>query len=104
MPLTKQFKETVRKRAQADPAFRVELIREALSCMIEGDLDTGKGVLRDYINATVGFDVLAQHLQKQQSSVMRMLGPKGNPTAENLFGIIGFLKQQEGVTFELRVS
>ncbi len=55
MPLTHDFKETVRARAQRDPKFRQALLREAVECILNGDLDTGMAVLRDYVNATVGF-------------------------------------------------
>jgi hypothetical protein len=27
------------------------LLREAVECLLSGDLDTGKAILRDYINA-----------------------------------------------------
>lgn len=104
MPLTRSFKETVQARARCDVEFRVELFRSALECMLEGDFETGKRLLRDYINATVGFDDLAKHLAKNPKSVMRMLGPSGNPRAENLFGIINHLREKEGVRFELTAS
>lgn len=55
MALTRSFTETVKARAQADVEFRRELLREALETLLEGELDVGKAVLRDYINATVGF-------------------------------------------------
>lgn len=50
MPLTHDFKETVRARAQRDPKFRQALLREAVECILNGDLDTGTAVLRDYVN------------------------------------------------------
>jgi hypothetical protein len=55
MSLTHDFKETIRARAQRDPKFRHAHLREAVKCVIDGDLPTGKAVLRDYVNATVGF-------------------------------------------------
>ena len=55
MPLTHDFKETVRARAQRDPKLRQALLREAVECILNGDLDTSMAVLRDYVNATVGF-------------------------------------------------
>ena len=45
MPLTHDFKETIRARAQRDPDFRQALLREAVECIINGDLETGKAVL-----------------------------------------------------------
>jgi len=52
MPRTHDFKETIRMRAQSDPDFRQALLREAVECVIKGDVATGKAVLRDYANAT----------------------------------------------------
>ncbi len=102
MALTREFKETIRARVQRDPAFREELLKEGLECLLSGDVDTGKAVLRDYINATIGFDKLSDLTDKSPKSLMRMFGPKGNPQARNLFEIIGYLQDRGGVHFEVR--
>jgi hypothetical protein len=104
MPLTHDFKETIRARAQAEPAFRQALLREAVECLINGDLATGKGVLRDYVNASAGFQDLEKRTCIPAKSLMRMLGPKGSPSAENLFNIPTALQKTEGVHFELSVK
>ena len=52
MALTCDFKEMVKARVRRDPAFREELKKEVLRCIRAGDVDTGKAVMRDYINAT----------------------------------------------------
>ena len=104
MALTREFKETIQARVQRDPAFREELLKEGLECLLSGDVDTGKAVLRDYINATIGFDELSDLTDKSPKSLMRMFGPKGNPQARNLFEIIGYLQDREGVHFEVRAA
>jgi hypothetical protein len=81
MPLTRDFKETVRARVERDPKFRKELLREGVEAMLTGDVATGKTILRDYINATVGFRELAEATRISSKSLMRMLGPAGNPRA-----------------------
>jgi DNA-binding phage protein len=101
MPLTHDFKETIRARAQRDPKFRQALLREAVECVINGDLATGKAVLRDYVNATVGFQALERRTRIPAKSLMRMLGPKGSPSAANLSSILTVLQRTEGVQFEL---
>ena len=101
MALTLDFKETVKDRAERDPTFREELLKEGIECLLTGDVDTGKTILRDYINATIGFDALGSLTDKSPKSLMRMLGPKGNPQARNLFEIIAHLKEREGFTFKL---
>lgn len=103
MPLTTDFKETVRARAQRDPKFRQALLREAVECYLQGDLDTGKALLRDYVNATLGFQKLEERTDIPAKSLMRMLGPKGSPSAANLSSILTALQKTEGVHFELSV-
>ena len=104
MALTHDFKETVRARAQRDPSFRLALIEEAVESLIAGDLDGGRSILSNYINATIGYAMLGELTGRDPKSLIRMLGPKGNPTAKNLFGILGKLKEQEGVEFEVRAK
>jgi DNA-binding phage protein len=103
MPLTHDFKETVRARAQRDRNFRQALLREAVECIINGDLDTGKAVLRDYVNATVGFQNLEKRTRIPAKSLMRMLSPRGNPSVLNLARVLTVLQRTEGVYFELSV-
>jgi len=52
------FKETMRTRVARDPAFREALLKEGVECLLSGDVETGKTILRDYINATIGFEAL----------------------------------------------
>jgi DNA-binding phage protein len=100
--LTREFKETVKARAERDLAFRSALLSEAVDLFISGDMNTGKAVLRDYINATVGFEELAEEVGTPSKSLMRMLSEKGNPTASRLFSVIRQLQKDTGV--QLAVS
>ncbi len=102
MSLTRDFTETIQARIRRDPAFRHELLREGIECLLSGDVETGKAVLRDYVNATIGFPALGELTDKSPKSLMRMLGPNGNPQARNLFEIIGRLQEREGLHFEVR--
>jgi len=102
MALTKEYKDTIQARAQRDPAFRKALLQEGAECLLAGDVDTGKAVLRDYINATMGFEELSKAFDKSSKSLMRMFGPKGNPQASNLFAVIHYLQEQEGIHLEVK--
>ena len=73
------------------------LFREAIEAMLSDDLETGKVLLRDYVNATVGFETLAHDMQKDPKSLMRMLSARGNPRADNLRAMVSKRKQREGV-------
>ena len=51
MALTRDFKETVKARAERDAAFREALLTEAVERHVAGEVELGRAVLRDYINA-----------------------------------------------------
>lgn len=104
MALTREFKETVRARADRDVAFRAALLSEAVDLLLSGDAQTGKAVLRDYINATVGFERLAEQVGTPAKSLMRMFSAKGNPRADNLFSVISLLQRLTGVQLVVRTN
>jgi DNA-binding phage protein len=101
MALTKDFRETVQARVQRDQKFRRGLLRDAIEALLAGESDLGREILRGYINATVSFPTLAENTGLHVKTLHQMFGPKGNPTAANLFQIIACLQQHEGV--QLRV-
>ena len=104
MPLSRDFTETVRERALRQPKFRHALLQNAVEVLLSGELETGKVLLRRYVNATVGFKRLADELGKHEKSLMQMLSASGNPQARNLFGMIETLQQLEGVELGVTVS
>lgn len=93
MALTRDFKETVVARVKSDPAFAQALLDEAVTLFLNGDPDTAKLVLRDLVNATVGFEALAADVNKPSKSVHRMLSASGNPTMESLSAIFVAIKK-----------
>jgi hypothetical protein len=101
MPLTREFKETVMLRVKQDPNLRQEMIVEATNAFLEGDIDTGKRLLRDYLNATEAFSSIAGELKQNEKSIRRMIGPRGNPTLRNFTNLLNACKRRESL--ELRV-
>ncbi len=104
MPLTKPFRETVVERAKSDTKFRVGLLTEAAECFLGGDVGAAKILIRDYVNATIGFQALGEEIDKQPKSLMRMLSDKGNPRAENLASLIASLQKHEGISFHVAAT
>jgi len=94
---TRSFKEPVQNRIARDPEFGAALLRESIDIMLTGDMETGKAILRNYIKATVGFEKLGEATDTPAKSLIRMFGPRGNPQARNLFGVIGYLQKEAGV-------
>ena len=84
---TRNFRETIQARIKRDPTFREELFKEGMECLLAGDVDTGKAVLRDYINATVGFQELGaadrQVAQESDAYVQPQRQPPGQKPIQN---------------------
>lgn len=102
MALTRDFKHTVIERVERDPAFAKALLDEAATLFLNGEADTARLILRDLVNATLGFEQLAQATDKPSKSLHRMLSPKGNPNMDNLAAIFGAVRQRLGVGLEVR--
>ncbi len=97
MALTRDFRQTVQARVRKDEKFRRGLLRDAIEALLAGEGGLGREILRDFINATIGFPELAEKTGIHVKTLHQMFGPKGNPTATNLFNIIACLQEQEGV-------
>lgn len=101
MPLTIEFKEVFKANIDQDPAFGHELLGSAIQSLLDNDIATGRAILRNYVNATMGFQELARAIGGQEKSLMRMLSPGGNPLASNLFQVIHALQQFNDVHLEI---
>src|SRR5438034_7174477 len=98
MALTRDFKKTVAARVRRDPAFARALLDEAATLFLNGEPETARLILRDLVNATVGFEALAAETAKPSKSLHRMLSKKGNPSMDNLAAIFDAVRKR------LRVS
>lgn len=101
MALSRSFKETVKARAERDPEFRAALLGEAMEAFTAGEPDNGKALIRDYINATVGFEQLAEAVSIDPKNLMRMFGRRGNPRLANLSAVLRELNRREAVHFRV---
>lgn len=93
MALTRDFKETVAARVRNDPAFAQALLDEAITLFVNGEPESAKLILRDLVNATVGFEALADEIRKPAKSLHRMLSKAGNPTMSNVSAIFAAVKR-----------
>jgi len=93
MALTRDFKETVAARVRSDPAFAQALLDEAITLFVNGDPESAKLILRDLVNATVGFEALAEEIHKPAKSLHRMLSRSGNPTMSNISAVFAAIKR-----------
>jgi DNA-binding phage protein len=104
MALTRDFKETVNARVQRDSEFTIALLDEAISLFLNGEPETARLILRDIVNATVGFEQLAIETSKPSKSLHRMLSAKGNPTMDNLTAIFNVLRKKLNVDINVKTT
>jgi DNA-binding phage protein len=98
MALTRDFKETIADRVVRDPKFAQALLDEAATLFLNGEPHTARLVLRDLVNASVGFEKLAQETKTPSKSLHRMLSDRGNPSMDNLAAIFGVVRKRLGVS------
>jgi DNA-binding phage protein len=99
--LTRDFEQTVVERVQRDPEFARTMLDEAAMLFLNGDPKTARVILRDLVNATVGFEALAEETAKPSKSLHRMLSPRGNPSMDNLAIIFDAVRRKLKVGIEV---
>jgi len=104
MVLTRDYKETIKDRAEKDPHFAASLMHEAIAAFLEGEPETARVILRELVNSTIGFELLAEQLDKSSKSIHRMLSPHGNPTMDNLTHILVTLQKKLDFDVEVKLS
>ena len=104
MPLSRDFHETVVERVRVDPEFRDAMIEGAIQYFLDGEVAEARILLRDCINATIGFAGLSAATGTPAKSLMRMVGPNGNPTADHFAAILRAVQQGAGVHARVEIK
>jgi DNA-binding phage protein len=104
MGLTADYRQTVVARLKRDPAFAAALLDEAATAFLNGEPGVARTVLRDLVNATIGFERLGRTLAKPSKSLHRMLSGAGNPSMDNLAAIFVALRDWLGVEVAAKVK
>jgi len=103
MALTRDFKQTILERVKRDPAFAKALLDEATSLFLNGESEPARMILRDLVNATIGFENLAVAINTPPKSLHRMLSERGNPSMDNLASILRAVCKNLNVKIEITV-
>ena len=101
MSLSRDYRGTIRERVQREPEFAIALFDEAISLFLNGEPETARLILRDLVNATIGFEELSNATVKPSKSLHRMLSAKGNPTMDNLTAIFNILRRNLNIDIEV---
>ena len=99
--LTAPYKDGLIARMKREPQFATAILHEGVNALLDCEFNVGKDMLRDYVNATIGFDKLSKKTKIPVKSLMRMLGPSGNPRMSNLVAILVALKRHAKIELHL---
>jgi len=78
------------------------MLDEAATLFLNGEPETARVILRNLVNATVGFEELAMVTAKPSKSLHRMLSARGNPSMDNLAAILSAVRRKLKVAIEVR--
>ena len=104
MPPTRDYRETFRERAQDEPEFREELLKVAARCMLNGEPEVGRIMLRDFVVAAIGIDELSQKIGKSRESLEDVLSDGSDPRADDLLGIVAAIAEHEGLVLDVQAT
>lgn len=94
MGLTRDFRQTIGERVHRDKRFARALLDEAATLFLNGEPEAARLLLRDLVNATVGFETLSELTNRPAKSLHRMLSKHGNPSMDNLAVIFDAVRQR----------
>ena len=104
MALTRDFRQTITARVQSEPAYARALLQQATSLLLQGEPQTAKLLLRDLVNASIGFEQLARDMDKPAKSLHRMLSAAGNPTLSHVSAMLAAIAAYIDVQIDTKVK
>ncbi|WP_341703639.1 hypothetical protein [Ferrovibrio sp.] len=104
MPTSRSFHEGVIERARSDPDFRRSLLRESVDAMLNGELEVGHRLVRDYIRAADYIDSMAEDMELDAdiSAVINLFDPDVNIGGSKLLQALMTMLQKEGLSLTTR--
>ena len=70
---------------------------------VNSDPESAKLILRDLVNATVGFEALAEEIHKPAKSLHSILSRSGNPTMSNISAVFAAIKRVLNVDIQTQI-
>jgi DNA-binding phage protein len=101
-PRGRSFDEVVQARVGREEGFADALLQEAVQEMLAGELDVARSLIRDVIKGSIGYAELSRRTGTPEKSLVRMFGPRGNPTAANMFSVLAQLQRHSGVSLQVK--
>ncbi len=104
MKLARDFRQTVGERLHYDSAFANALLVETGNLFLNGESQSARLVLRDLVNATIGFEALAEQVSISSKSLHRMLSKDGNPRMNNIAAIFSAISKNFDVHIAISIA
>ena len=95
MALTVDVKEAIIARARSDSEFADGILEQSAECLLNGEVNVGKLILRDYIDAILGIEQLSRLTGMPPDDIEHMLEPDGSPETDDLLETINCIRQHK---------
>ena len=100
MAPTRDVNEGFKERFRTDPEFGDALLDQIVECLLDGEINVGKRILRDYIDFTTGLEQLSRLIDEPSDSLRHMLKPDGNPETGDLVEVISRIREHTDTCIE----
>ena len=102
--LNRQLSPEIFRRLNNDRDFRNHVLIGSAQALLDNDVALSKGLMRRLVDATIGFETLAEFVEGHPKSLIRMLSRNGNPSAWHLAAILSRLTWAHGVRLKVMVA
>lgn len=91
--------EVTVEELKKDREFLRHYLEETISSFFKNEQAVACLMLRDIVNATIGFPALAKKLGTTDKGIMQKLTKESNPSVKSVFSIIQSVLEHEKFTF-----
>lgn len=102
VPPAVAYEPIARDMVRRDPAYAAALLEEATQALVSNELAVARNLIRHLIRGGMGYPELSRRTGTPQTSLVRMFGPKGNPTLAHAAAVLAALQGHAGI--RLRVT
>ena len=96
-PLTISNHQATVESLRDRPDHRAAMLAEGIQCMLNGEIEVGRGLVRYCIEANMDYTGLADITGQPVESLTLMFGRGGNPKLQEFFDAIASIARREGI-------
>lgn len=84
------------------PEHRTAILAEGIQCMLNGEIEVGRGMVKYCVDADLDYSGLADITGQPVESVTLMFGRGSNPKLQEFFEAVSCISRREGIELAVR--